>query len=287
MLVMSTPVDEMTQVTTSGIAFSPFGGQVLAWAPADEDPVLWVSPLARAGEGTAIRGGVPVCLPWFGSAATTPVLAPGQDHTALPSHGFARLSTWETLEAGERLRLRLGHDASSPMHAAFPHSFTATLTAEDGESLSIRLDVTNTDDHAFRFEEALHTYIAVADLKDVTLRGLEGARYTDALRPGAQRTQFIDLGFTDPTDRIFDSTSAVTVSDPRQRRQVIVEKENSANTVVWTPWSSGAKSIADLPDEAWSSFVCVEAANLGDDAVEIDPGATHSMTMSLQVAPLV
>lgn len=275
--------DEVSLVGAGGQArIIPFGAQVLQWTPAGEDPVLWVSRRADLSGNGPVRGGIPICLPWFGA---------GPEGSVRPSHGFARTSTWERIGtdapgAARALVLRLTHDGTAG--DAFPHRFRAELRVALTDDLVVTLRVTNRDAHAFTFEEALHTYLAVGDVKDTTVDGLEGTAYLDKVRgDGRWRTQNGEVSFVGATDRIHRCDSTLVVHDPRNCRDIVIDRDSSANVVVWNPWAEGAANLGDVAPHDWEHFVCVEAANVGDDAVELRPGEDHEMMVVLHVDPMV
>lgn len=255
------------------------GAQVTAWAPHGERPVLWCSPRTRLEPGVAVRGGVPLCFPWFG---------PHPTDAAAPSHGFARVSRWELLDAdvaGDDVVLRLGlRDDAATRASAWPHRFEAVCTVTVGRALRVELAVTNRDDVDVTVTQALHTYLAVADVRTTTLTGLEGAVYLDKPSGGGE-VPGVDapVGFDGETDRIYLGTTApVTVEDGTRR--LVVAKEGSASTVVWNPGPERGAAMPDVGD-AWPTFVCVEAANAGPDAVRLAPGAAHALATSVEVTP--
>ncbi len=267
---------------SSGAAL-PFGAQVLSWAPEGETSVLWTSHSAILDGSAPIRGGIPVCLPWFGS---------GNDGTCHPSHGFARTAWWTRVDdpmpagrshSSHSTAFRLDHEPSNADDdEPFPHRLEALLRVDVTEDLVITLRVTNTDDHAFTFEEALHTYLRVGDVKDVTIDGLEGADYLDTTRePHQWRQQVGEVTLVGPTDRIYRSGCPLSVHDPRLRRTINIDKDGSANTVIWNPWVEGAAALSDLDDQEWQEFVCMETANVRDDAITLKPGEDHEMVLIL------
>lgn len=259
----------------------PFGAQVLEWAPAGESPVLWTSRRAVLDGSAPLRGGIPVCLPWFGR---------GTSGALTPSHGFARTARWTPVGVGQghtpQATFLLEHrPTGSP--EAFPHRLRALLRVVVSDDLVVSLTVQNTGDVAYRFEEALHTYFAVGDVKDVTLDGLEGADYLDKVRgDGRWRSQVGEVSFVRETDRVYRSDSTVVLHDPRRRRDITIDKDGSADTVVWNPWVDRAAELSDLADTEWQDFVCVEAANVGEDAVALEPGEEHSLVLVLHVDPM-
>jgi glucose-6-phosphate 1-epimerase len=260
------------------------GAHVTHWQPAGQAPAIFLSDKSEFAAGKAIRGGVPICFPWFG---------PRSDGKAGPSHGFARIQEWELAfaalipgEAGDQLQLTFTLGPTELSRSLGFDNFRAVYEVIVGTELTLRLTVANPGDEPLRIEEALHSYFAVGDVRGTPLTGLEGAAYidkTDGLR--VKTAPAGPLLLTGETDRVFPSNAAaVTIYDEVNVRTIAVQKTGSATTVVWNPWSEGAAKIGDLPDYAWTGFVCVEAANTGADAITLAPGETHRMQCVLTVA---
>ena len=256
------------------------GAHVAHFQPRGAKPVLWMSAESRFEAGRPLRGGVPICFPWFGPKAGSP---------EAPLHGFARILAWKlravTPEADGSLRAVLDLPASAAARGGFPHELSLSLAVTVGRSLRMELTVANTDAAARTFEAALHSYFALSDVRHARIRGLEGVAYVDktagmALKPGASEA----IAIAAETDRVYlGATGAVTIEDPGWRRRVVIGKSGSSTTVVWNPWVAKAKAMPDFGDEEWSGMVCVETANAMDDAVTLAPGATHVMTATLEV----
>ena len=254
------------------------GAHLTSWRPQGVD-VLWVSESAVFRPGTAIRGGVPICFPWF---------AGGPEGTASPAHGFARVTPWQLVGAtlgGGGVELVLELTDSEQSRALWPHAFAATYHVRMGrDALALRLAVTNTGAQPFTFEEALHAYFGVADIASVTVDGLTGAGYLDMV-PGAERGPHVQDGpiaFSAETDRTFQGTGAtVTIRDGD--RAVTVARDGSDSAIVWNPWIEKAASMADFGDDEWTRMLCVETANVKADAVTLEPGADHTMSARISV----
>ncbi|MFH5822707.1 D-hexose-6-phosphate mutarotase [Georgenia sp. AZ-5] len=259
------------------------GAHVSAWTPAGHDPVIWMSRASMFAPGQPIRGGVPICFPWFGG---------GREPGMAPAHGFARLADWTLVGAEEvdgvvtlALRLTDADVAGLPGVQAWPHAFEATCTVTFGPELGLELSVRNTGAEECSFEEALHTYLHVRDVTAVTVEGLDGARYLDKA-PGAGTDLVAQSGpvtFSGETDRVYRSTGTATVVEPGVRT-ITVAKEGSANTVVWNPWTAKAVAMPDYDDAEWPTMVCVETANALDDAVSLVPGESHTMRARISAA---
>ncbi len=257
------------------------GAQVTGWVPSGGDPVLWLSPLSRYHANEAIRGGVPLCFPWFGGG-------PGDDLT--PSHGPARLREWRleaVTESSDHVEvvLALGRVGDGRVTGGPLDALAAAYRVRLGRSrLDLALEVRNSSGVPVTFEEALHTYLAVSDVRAVAVEGLAGADYLDrrgGRDPVRQEESVLRLGAE--TDRIYVGTTAtVVVDDPGAARRLAVRKTGSASTVVWNPWAEKAAAMADL-GAGWPHMLCVETANVRRDAVTLAPGARHTMVAGLTV----
>lgn len=251
------------------------GAQVTSWVPAGRADVLWLSPGAVFAEGTAIRGGIPLIGPWFG---------PGRDGATSPAHGWLRTARWE-LEAAERLgdavTLVLGLTGADPSGAGV----TAQAFVAIGEHLTVELSV-RAGAVPLELESALHTYLAVDDVREVRLEGFDGAPYLDNMEGLARRVQDERFVLTGATDRVFEVDDEVAVLDPGAGRVLREEPAGSTRTVVWNPWEDGARDLADVPDEDWSRFVCVETAAVKDGYVPLAPGDAHALRVRLVVEDL-
>lgn len=255
------------------------GGHLTAWQPTDHEPVIWTSEHSNFLEGSAIRGGVPICFPWFG---------PGPDGHHYPPHGVARLSHWQLVEAtraadGVRLRLHLdGHDA---IDLDVPdRGWSADITYTLGELLDIdlRVEAYGDRDAPFTYEEALHTYLHVGNARRISVDGLDGARYLDKVVDDTF-TQSGPLVILGETDRVFEHTGTASVLDPTLRRSLEVSKRGSAQTVVWNPFVTKSVRMGDFGNDEWQDMVCVEAANVGASAITLQPGQSHTLHQRVAV----
>ncbi|GAB3710860.1 D-hexose-6-phosphate mutarotase [Mariniluteicoccus flavus] len=258
------------------------GAHITTWSP-DATPVLFLSGEALFQAGKAIRGGIPICFPWF---------ADGRDGHAKPAHGPARLARWrldhvDEVDGVTSLEWRLDEAdlVGLPGADAAPRHFEAICRQRFGDRLEVAFSVRNTGEASFGFETALHTYFHVGDVERVSLDGLAGSDFLDKVT-GATDTQRGAVTFTGETDRVYDSTATVTIVDPALGRRIVVEKENSATTVVWNPGAEKARGIADLADAEWRQFVCVETANAGEAAIRLTPGESHVMRLVVGVEAL-
>ena len=273
-------VESIASLTSasSQTTVSFFGAQLLSWTPTAGRPVIWQTSKEDRDPNSPVRGGIPICLPWFSAPALSKASL-GQTQT---KHGIARTQTWKIEPSTDPATavFSLTHTATEE----FPHSFCARYSIESGDTLVLGLEVTNTDDHAFFFEQALHTYFAVSDVSTVTLGGLEGAHCEDFLT----ETSFIErntVSFEGPTDRLYHCDARVTLDDPEWQRQILITS-NASGRVVWTPWSTNAASLKDMYEEEWSQFICVEACDARSGAKHISPGTTSRLDLEISVRPI-
>lgn len=272
-------VDVATPLAIARVYFH--GAHVAAWQPSHAAaPVLWLSGRSLFQHDKPIRGGVPICFPWFGAHPTQP---------NLPAHGFARLADWtlsdaqESSEGAVALTFTLSdRDISS---AAWTYPFLVTYRVIIGSQLTMQMELRNTGDAAFEFEEALHSYFAAKAVAAITITGLESTEYLDKTADFARRRQGEEpIRFTAETDRSYLDTSATCIiHDPGFHRRIIVSKRDSKSTVVWNPWIDKARAMPDFGDDEWRAMVCVETANIGDAAVSLGPRESHTMTAEIAV----
>jgi D-hexose-6-phosphate mutarotase len=256
------------------------GAHVTRFQPRGQHPVLFVSKQSAFMPGHPIRGGVPICFPWFGARADE---GPG------PMHGFARLTEWQLAESRvddegtAHLSFQLAVDAAA--RALWPADAAVRYDVQIGSALRLALSVTNRSAEPIRFEEALHTYLAVSDVRQVSIEGLAGARYQDRLFPDQECTQGAEpIVIRAETDRIYAPTRATCiVHDPGWNRRLVVEKSGSDATVLWNPWIAKAKAMADFGDDEWPAMLCVETCNVRAHAVTLPPGQSHTLAAVIRV----
>ena len=255
------------------------GGHVTHWTPRGQRPVLFVSPKSLFVPGKAIRGGVPVIFPWFGGRS---------DGKPGPAHGFARSMEWSLegtkLSGGNvEITLVLAPNAATRAlgYAGFHLRFRVTVGAE----LKMELETRNDSAEPLKYEEALHTYFAIADIGQASASGLEGTTYIDKT-DGFKRKTLGDEPFhiTKETDQVhLNSKATCVVHDPVWKRRIIVEKSGSDSTVVWNPWVEKTKGMSDMAPDDWKSMICIETANAADNAVTLAAGASHQLMTKIRV----
>jgi len=254
------------------------GAHLTSWAPTNAEEAIFLSEHSHWQDGQAIRGGIPICFPWFRAKSDDP---------KAPAHGFVRTKEWrlDSVSAnGDSVTVICSTESDESTLRWWPHEFRLAHVLTIGRSLRLQLTVTNTGRESFRFEEALHTYFRIGQANDVRVRGLDHATYLDNADGNREKIQSGDLSFTTKTDNAYLNTrSALELIDPILHRTIRTEKENSATTVVWNPWQEGAASLADLGDDEWQRMACVEASNILGAAVSVAPGQEHTMQATLSV----
>jgi glucose-6-phosphate 1-epimerase len=249
------------------------GAHVTQFQPKGQKPVLFMSAKSMFEPGKPIRGGVPICFPWFGARQG------GQPGSA---HGFARVVEWELVTAeqtsdGVEIHLRLV--SSDATRALWPGEFVADYRVRIGAALGLELQVRNTGSQPLRIEEALHTYLAVSDARQLSIEGLAGVSYFTAVdTPRTETEGAAPIRITAETDRVYLNTQSTCVAhDPGWQRRLVVKKTGSNATVVWNPWIAKAKAMPDFGDDEWPFMLCIETCNVRENAVTIAPGQTHAM----------
>ena len=271
------------QITTPEVIGEIYlhGAHVTSWKPSGADEVLFLSSQSRWDHSHAIRGGIPICFPWFGGKSDDP---------AAPAHGFARTKEWsiESIsQAGRAVTVSMFTESDESTRRWWPADFRLVYRATFAPELGLELLMTNTGRTALRFEEALHAYHRVGDVEKARLQGLDGVQYLDKTDSNRKKMQRGDIAITSETDRVYlDTTGAIELDDPVIHRATQVVKENSRTTVVWNPWVQRARALSDLGDDEWTQMICIESSNVSDFAVDLAPGQQHTMKARVRVADL-
>lgn len=249
------------------------GAHVMTWQPNGQVPVIWLSPQAKFAPGKSIRGGVPLCWPWFGAHAT---------EAGHPGHGFARTIPWELMDALKLPdgRVRLGFEPvmNNAARSQWPHASTVHYNITVGQELDVALTTTNTDTTPFQLGQALHTYFEIGDIRQASVFGLAGCDFIDKVAGGARKQQDGAISFSGETDRVYlGTTGCCEIRDPVLARTILITSTGSRSTVVWTPWIEKAEKMGDFGPDGYLKMVCVETANAVDDVITLAPGETHCM----------
>ena len=247
------------------------GAHVTSFQKNNEEPLLFLSASSRFEPGKAIRGGVPIIFPWFGS------------RDGHPAHGTARITPWELTATSElpdqSVRASLRLPGCGPL--------TATYHVTVGASLLLELVVGNSAETEQSCETCLHTYFRVGDVKQVSVHGLAGVTYLDHVAGRSYVQSDQPLTITGETDRTYqDTTAPVEIIDPVLRRHIRIGKSGSRSTVVWNPWIAKSKAMADFGDDEYQHMLCVESGNIGTERVTLAPGSETVLSVELFSGPI-
>lgn len=247
------------------------GAHVTRFVPRGQRPVLWMSQSSWFEHGKPIRGGIPICFPWFG---------PHPDDDTAPAHGFARTAIWDLVDA-----VAVAETTTELLFRLESAGYVLQYVVRFSDELSAELTVQLSEGVATpqRFEQALHSYFSVSDVRQARVEGLERSSYVDkvssAKRMPATGTA---IEVAAECDRVYLNTSETCrILDPGMNRIIRVEKRHSQNTVVWNPWVAKSQRMPDFGDEEWPGMLCVETANVGDAAVVVAPGGSHTMALTI------
>jgi glucose-6-phosphate 1-epimerase len=257
------------------------GAQVLTWAPAGDEPVVWLSPDARFKPGKSLRGGIPVCWPWFG---------PHPEDPSKPAHGFARNLDWTLSEAAtvpEGMRLVLRLVPGEAELALWPHQAELSLALTIGERLRLDLTTVNTGAEPLTITQALHTYFEVEDIAEVEVEGLEGCEYIDKTAADARLRQEGPILIEREFNRIYlGCPGDAVIRDRALERAIRVSKTGSTSYVVWNPWAETGAAFGDMGEDGYRRMLCVETTNAASDVVTVAPGERFTLTTEYSVEPL-
>lgn len=261
---------------TASIAMQ--GAHLMRWTPKGEQPVIWMSPVAKLAHGKSIRGGVPICWPWFGAHAT---------ESSFGGHGFARTGAWDVIgtEALEDGSTQISFAIAEINREQWPHQAPAEIHMTIGHVLEMELATENQGDQAITVGDALHTYFCVSDAGAITITGLDGCDYIDKVGPATRKKQQGDITIDSEVDRIYlDQGQDVVIEDPGLNRNIRIEKQGSHSTIVWNPWIDKTLKMGDFgSDDGYLGMVCVESANADEDVVALAPGELHSLWVRYSV----
>lgn len=254
-----------------------YGAQVTSWKPTGFDDVLFVSEESHWEHGKAIRGGIPICFPWFRGKP---------DDSKAPTHGFVRIREWSVdsirCDNDDSVVVNLSTESNRESRRWWPHEFRLEYAVTIGSRLTLKLTMHNAGGGELEFQEALHSYFKVGDVERVAVSGLEGVRYLDNRDNNREKRQEGKLILSKQTDNAYlDAVGPVEIVDLVLGRRLITEKLNSVSTIAWNPWSDGAAALSDFGDIEWRRMLCVEGGNVLAQPVRLKPGSTHTMTISL------
>ena len=271
-------VEIKTKFATATISLQ--GAHILSWKPHSEEEVIWLSKDATFAIGKSVRGGVPICWPWFGAH---------ENNTSFPAHGFARTVLWnvinaKTLATGE-IKITFGlmtENLEEKIQSMWPHATVVEYCITVGESLILELTTFNKSKKEITVGQALHTYFNIEDINKTTVLGLENKTYLDKVEDFCSKTQSGPITINSEVDRVYVDTTDDIIID-NEKRKILIEKQGSASTVVWNPWEEVANKMGDLGENGYQQMLCVESANAIDDVVVIKSGESVTLFVKYEV----
>lgn len=272
------------------------GAQIAEYQAHGQAKTLWLSDANSFQAGKPLRGGIPICWPWFGELADNRQSIQQQfkcgDRSVAdyPAHGFVRSKLWQLQDITElnptqtQLVFKLKLDGQQP--SIWPYACELSLSLTVGSQLDIRFEVSNTGDETFQYSSALHSYFSVADINQSQVTGLDNCYYLDKTQQFKRRQQREELSINDEIDRIYDSGTINSIGINNQQQRTELNSSGSASTVVWNPGPQGAKQLSHFNDDDYLRMICVETANTGDDYVELAPKKSKKIELSLKTESL-
>ena len=273
------PFIEVTTANSSAL-ISVYAGQVLSFRPAGEvDDLMFLSEKAYYQTGKAIKGGAPVCWPWFGA---------DPQGLGRPAHGFVRNRMWNVvateITVSGSIRVILGLEDTPETIEIWPQSFTLMLEITVGRSLNLELVTRNTGDQLFPVTQAFHTYFKVGDISQVSVSGLEDTDYIDKVDNSALKKQIGPVVINEEVDRIYLGVrDELVINDIALNRRIRIRSGGSKTAVVWNPWAKISADMADLQDNDYRNLLCAETTNAATDVVEVSPGRESRLVANYSI----
>ncbi|PCI06271.1 MAG: D-hexose-6-phosphate mutarotase [Gammaproteobacteria bacterium] len=260
------------------------GAHLLSWIPKDEEEVIWVSEDANFSAGKSVRGGVPICWPWFGSYDNTN----NETTNNFPTHGFARTTNWQVLSTealgNGSTRISFTTQPEEDTKAMWPPETSVQLKITIGKKLELELITHNDSATPITIGQAFHTYFNIGDITNTQLHGLDDTDYLDKADNLKRKVQHGPITIEEEVDRIYlDTTSDCVIEDKTMKRNIIIIKCGSHSTVVWNPWEEVAASMGDLGENGYTKMLCVESSNAAEDVATILPGKAHQLWVQYAV----
>ncbi|SEQ58874.1 glucose-6-phosphate 1-epimerase [Pseudomonas sp. NFACC02] len=269
------------------------GAHIISYQVDGDQPVIWSNPGAVFKHGKAIRGGMPICWPWFGNLQRNPQSVQAMRRSSEPAnaHGEVRAIDWELMgmgEDGDALIVEFIQPKAEGHLPGWPHTVGLKLQIRLDAALNVSLVSFNAGQEEVTLSQALHSYFAISDIRHVRIEGLDGVSYLNTLESWEkQNAQVGDITFSGETDRIYqDTPDLISVVDPEWKRRIQIQTLGSKSAVVWNPWIEKTKTFTDMQADGWQNMVCVESANVMTDVVTLKPNDMHVLSVSIWAEPL-
>jgi len=259
---------------------SIYAAQVLSYQPIEaEEDLLFLSEQSCYEPGKAIRGGIPICWPWFGPDT--------QDVEGL-SHGFVRNDYWAVVDVSAlsafETKVTLNFTPSNLRDTPWPYKYALELEISIGNELGLELLTRNLGDQVFTITQAFHSYFKVGNICQVNILGLEGSEYLDKCDEDSQKYQTELLTINTEVDRIYNGfENTLIIEDAALKRRIEIRSSSHKSTVVWNPWLIRSKELEDLAAEDYQSFLCLETGNIGSNHIELLPYSEYRFCSQFKI----
>ncbi|KPY83154.1 D-hexose-6-phosphate mutarotase [Pseudomonas syringae pv. tagetis] len=263
------------------------GAHLLSYQVAGQQPLVWLNEEAVFKQGKPIRAGMPICWPWFGNLERNPQSVQAMRDSSEPAkaHGEVRALDWQLLGIGgdgDALLVEFVLPEAEGHLPGWPHNVALKLSIRLDHALNVSLVSYNCGTEPVTISQALHTYFAISDVRQISIEGLDGLRYIETLENWEEREQSGDLTFAGETDRIYKNTPGVlSIVDPEWQRRIHIRSTGSRSAILWNPWIEKTGTFTDMAADGWQRMVCVETANVLDDVVTLTPDQMHVLGVSI------
>ena len=257
------------------------GAQLTQFTPTGEQAYLWLSPDAEYQKGQGLRGGIPICWPWFGGLSMNPDQIKTQTKPTELAHGFVRTMDWsirEYRESAHEINIVMGISHSEASLAIWPFEFDLSCHFKLSNTLNVELKTTNLSSSNMYFSQALHSYFPTSDIHNTKILGAEKQNYVDALDLWKTKQQVESIAIKKEVDRIYFGKSDYRILTPEHATCV---KSNSLSSVIWNPWINKSKRLSQFSDNAYQSMLCIESANALEDAVSLPSLKSHTLKLNI------
>ncbi|MGH1432737.1 MAG: D-hexose-6-phosphate mutarotase [Neptuniibacter sp.] len=258
------------------------GAQVAEYQQKGQQPLLWLSDQCDFKAGKSLRGGIPICWPWFGNLECNPEQVRSQFPADAPAHGFVRDREWnlDSIELVDPSTTELVLSLNVQPDGQWPFTARLQLKVTVAEQLRLEFTVTNRGDDRFSFTSALHTYFNISGIEAVSVSGLEGVRYLDTLNEWKAETDETPVNVAGEVDRVYQNLDKpVRLSDSGFNRAIRLDSDNAPDMVLWNPWQDKAKRLSHFADDAYQKMICLESAHVLDNLKTLEPDESFVMQL--------
>ncbi len=290
-----THIDELDAVKITHPLFSATlllqGAQLIEFTPIHNqgNNLLWLSDCARYEHGKPIRGGIPICWPWFGNLDKNPDNIQAQlpdallDSALASAHGFARTQRWQIKNITENchfVEITLQLTSTCETKKIWPFEFSLDATFTFSKTLAVSLTTTNQDTQPFYISQALHSYLPTVDIKRSVISPTQGLLYIDALDHWQEKTQTGKINFRAETDRLyFFEKEDYSLRLDTPNNSLLINNKNSQSAVIWNPWIEKSKRLSQFREGDYQNMLCIETANVLSDVKKILPQEQSTLTV--------